>query len=289
MDMRYYILDVFTDQPFQGNPLAIVEGREGLESATMQEIAWEFNFSETLFLFPPANSQHDAAVRIFTPKCEVPFAGHPLLGAGWHLAQQSSGGKKNITLETQVGIIPLWLEGDQLFMSQLSPVFGANFHDLIALTGLLGLSPADLFPGLPCQAVSTGIPWLFVPLARADSLSRIELSFPPWQKVFEGFETDKIMAFAPLKDGSGCRCRAFAPLQGVKEDPATGSAQGALGAYLAQHHLFGKTNLRLTNQQGGEMGRPSLIEVVVHKETQDWVIQVGGQAIQFAQGTLQLP
>jgi len=297
-------VDVFTDRPFGGNPLAVCVEAPDLPADLMQAIAAEMNLSETTFVMPPSEVGSrdgcDWRVRIFTPRTELPMAGHPTLGTAFALRLEGRVPGDRVTFEEGVGPVPVRIEDRaegpvRVEMQQPAPQFGPTFPDREALARILGLAPRDLHPEWPAQVVSCGVPFLMVPLAHLDAARRARPALADWSRVLEAHDAPDIMVFS-LETESAERdvhARLFAPRLGVPEDPATGSAVGPLGAYLALRGAFGgggRCALRV--EQGIEMGRPSLLEVAVASPAAgggDWSVAVAGRCVSLGEGVLEIP
>jgi trans-2,3-dihydro-3-hydroxyanthranilate isomerase len=299
---KYYTADVFTDRPFGGNQLAVFPDARGLDSARMQAIAREFNFSETTFVLPPEDQKHTRRVRIFTPGAEIPFAGHPTVGTAHVLAAVGeiplAGDTTRIVLEENVGPVPVAIRAErgipvfaQLSVAKL-PEVGPPPPAPERLAAMLSLDPDDLLAGdLAPEAVSCGLPYLFIPLRSRDAVARARLRLDVWEETLRGYWTDDIFVFAldPERQGSDVRARMFAPGYGVPEDPATGSACVALGGYLATRDAREDGTLRWIVEQGFEMGRPSILEVEVDKHGGAiTAVRVGGSTVLVCEGQMEV-
>jgi trans-2,3-dihydro-3-hydroxyanthranilate isomerase len=270
----FYIVDVFAEERYAGNQLAVVLGAGDLSSGEMQRMASEMNYSETSFVLSGEGDAH--RVRIFTPTEELPFAGHPTLGTAYviqHTIIREPA--ERLVIEVPAGRIPVDL-GEVLWMRQLPPTFGEE-RDREAAARSLGLKECDLDPELPVETVSTGIPFLIVPLRDLDALRRCR---PPGMR-------ESIYAFCPGSHGDGpgdLSARMFAGGIGVAEDPATGSAAGCLAAYLVEHR-GAPVDLRV--EQGYEIGRSSLLHLRARRdETGTVQVSVGGRVQMVARGEL---
>jgi trans-2,3-dihydro-3-hydroxyanthranilate isomerase len=300
---RFTQVDVFTGTPFCGNPLAVVLDGRGLTGDQMQAIAREMNLSETTFILPPTDASAHVKVRMFTPQIELPFAGHPVVGTGYVLVTEGllprPAERFVIRLELGVGVLPVDVacaDGvvTQVIMTQRAPQFLAELpvDDVGRLARGLGIEAQDLLrTDLPTQLVSTGLPQLMVPVRSLAAMRAITLELGVLRTVCERYGTHSIYAFTceTVTASAHVHSRLFAPLAGVLEDPATGSASGALGAYLVHHRVFGGEAevIHLENEQGYEMGRPSriLIEVSRNGGTISRV-RVGGQVVKVVDGTI---
>jgi trans-2,3-dihydro-3-hydroxyanthranilate isomerase len=276
----FKIVDVFTDRPLAGNQLAVVLDAEGLEPASMQAIAREFNFSETTFVTPSFRPGCDWRVRIFTPLYELPMAGHPTVGTAVVLRQAGKAGDE-LVFELGVGPTPVAFGADGLaWMTQPEATFGAIVEDRELLASALSLSPEEIRADLPTQVVSCGNEFLFVPLSSLEALSRMQANMAVWDRATAILRRGGVYGFVETSRGR-VRARMFAPALGVPEDPATGSGAGPLGAYFARH--LGVTSLLI--EQGVEMGRPSTL----HADASAARPRVGGRAVIVASGELLLP
>jgi trans-2,3-dihydro-3-hydroxyanthranilate isomerase len=303
--LRYHIVDVFTDRQFGGNPLAVFTDGRGLSTETMQAIAKEMNLSETTFVLPPKDAANHYHVRIFTPGSELPMAGHPTVGTTFILARESmienserenDEGSTTVRLEEGVGLIPVqisWRDGtaDFIEMNQPPPTFGATFDDRAALAGVISLEASDIDARFPCQVVSCGVPFLFVPVTSLEAARRARPRLDLIEKVLPGFPPE-IFVFTTETEvpGSGVHSRMFAPGLGITEDPATGSANGPLGCYLVRHNVVASdTQLDITSEQGIEMGRPSFLRIRIdHDGEKITRVRVGGRCRYVGGGHLEL-
>ncbi len=312
-ERRYAFLlaDVFTDRIFAGNPLAILPEADGLTTRDMQRIAAEMNLSETVFVLPPRNPQALCRLRIFTPREELPLAGHPVVGSFFVLASRGAlgldralrevgTGNHRVHQECGAGVLPVDIrvkEGrvEQVVMTQAPPRFLKESIDRRALSGCLGLEEGDVLPGdLPAQVVSTAVPQLMAPVDSLAGMERIRMDAAALETFLAPLGAHCLMAFTRecVHPGSTAHARMFAPGLGVHEDPATGSAAGALGAWLVRHRLVvtDRNPAQLTIEQGHEMGRPGTIRVeVVHKGGNPVRVLVGGQAVEVAEGAIRVP
>jgi trans-2,3-dihydro-3-hydroxyanthranilate isomerase len=316
MEYQFYTADVFTQETFGGNPLAVFPQAQGLSPQQMQKIAGEINYSETVFVLPPETAEGTRRLRIFTPKSELPFAGHPTIGTAYVLA--SIGDiildKPEITIifEEGVGPVPVKIlsEAGQPIYTELTVTqlleFGTTAPDIKDLAEMLSLDPEDFLTGdYAPQAVSCGLPFLFIPLNSQEALARAKLKRDRWESLLANswadcvylftFETSSQSAFlrsqsaAVRSQSAAVRSRMFAPSLGIEEDPATGSAAAALGGYLG---IRDERNglLQWQIEQGIEMGRPSSLIVKTFK--QEGLIQkicVGGSSVMVIQGVMEIP
>ncbi|KMO33823.1 phenazine biosynthesis protein PhzF [Methylobacterium variabile] len=298
---RYATLDVFTERPLAGNPLAVVLDAEGLDDAAMQAIAREFNLSETVFVLPPAQSRHRARLRIFTPAQELAFAGHPTVGTAVLLAlgdrRAEVADAVAFGLEEQVGVVPCVVEtgegrGRARFrLPRLPESWGeGDGPDATGIAAGLGLSPSEIgFARHRPSRYSAGTPFHLVPVQGLDALGRaragadsLAAAFGPGAKVFlYTGETDAA--------GHSFRARMFAPGAGIAEDPATGGAVAAFAGALMQFEPLGSGTHDLVIAQGFEMGRPS--EIALQLVIEDGALraaEIGGSAVVVSEGELRL-
>jgi trans-2,3-dihydro-3-hydroxyanthranilate isomerase len=296
MPRRYEVFDVFTARPLAGNPLAVVLDAEGLDDEAMQAIAREFNLSETVFVRPAANPAHSAAVRIFTPARELPFAGHPTVGTAVCLAAArfSDPGEHDavIVLEEKVGAIRCGVRvSDSIGFAEFDcpklpePAAPAAPKEFIAAA--IDLSPADIgFENHVPSVWSAGVLYHYVPVRNMEALGRSRPSRVSWQ---QAFGSDGAFLYTRETEGHdhAFRARMFAPEHGIDEDPATGSAVAAFPGPVQQFDAMPDGDHAAIIEQGFEMGRPSLIRletaVAGGKLTN---VRIGGNAVRVAAGTL---
>lgn len=297
-------VDVFTDVPFGGNPLAVFPEAEGLTSEEMQKLAREMNLSETTFVLPPEAPGADFKVRIFTPAVELPFAGHPVVGTHWVLAHLGRVDLKEpvteVRFELGVGVLPADLEVadgrvDRVVITSDQPRFLMVLEDLTELAAGLGI-PAEAITdtGLPVQVVSTGMPTLMVPvrsLAEVQALDAGNLNVAALRRACEPVGTESVLLFTfeTERPEATVHVRMFAPALGVPEDPATGSANGTLGAYLVHHQAVtvSEGTNHFISEQGAEMGRPSTLHLLVDRAGGEVTrVRVGGQVVPVVEGTV---
>ena len=294
---QYRVLDVFTDTAYGGNPLAVLPEAEGLTEAQMQRIAREFNLSETVFVRPPRNRGETHRLRIYTPAIELPFAGHPTIGAALALAEEGwpenefvfgeGIGPVRVSLRQHKQLRSAWLWAAKL------PELGPNPPPVDALAALVSLRPTDILAGKwGPAAVSAGLPYLVIPVRDAATLARAELDMNRWREILKDWWANQVYVVAPLDGPQGTRYRArmFAPSLGFLEDPATGAAATAFPGWLVPR--LGATDgvLTVTVEQGIEMGRPSTIGIEVELSGGlITVVRVGGTAVSVATGTIRIP
>ena len=299
--LRFVQVDVFTDRVFGGNPLAVFLDGRGLDDERMQQIAREMNLSETVFLLPPATAESAAALRIFTPAREVPFAGHPTIGTAWVLAAQglASRNTARFVLEEKIGPVTVELEGDParpdfIWMTQGAATLDAPLENRAALASALGLGAEDLLDGAPVQPGSTGSTFLFVPLRDRETVDRAQLDVARLLATMGERPRMGVFVFAPDPDPRAGRVhsRMFAPhTSGVPEDPATGSASGPLAAYLVRHGLVkAADDVRIVSEQGTKMRRQSFVHIrLAMTGERIETIRVGGSVVPVLEGELRIP
>jgi len=295
----YHLVDVFTDRPFGGNPLAVfLEGGE-IPERSMQAIAKELNLSETTFVLPPQDSANDFRVRIFTPMQELPMAGHPTVGTTFVLARtgliSSAAARTTITLEEGVGLIPVtidWQSGQPSFieMRQPLPKFSPPFEDRRGIAEMLSLEPEAIRADLLVQVVSCGVPFLFVPVTSLEAIRRVRFRSDVAERLTVEAGNTFVFTMETEFAGSHVHSRMLAPLLGVPEDAATGGASGPLGCYLVQHGLVeSEGELRCVSEQGIEMGRPSFLHIRIrHTGGEITAVHVGGTCCYMGSGQLEL-
>jgi trans-2,3-dihydro-3-hydroxyanthranilate isomerase len=293
MKLSYMLLDVFTTERLKGNPLAVVLKADGLLDDQMQAIAAEFNLSETVFIHKPQFERHSAAVRIFTPKVELPFAGHPTVGAAVVLGMQTR--STAVRIEEKVGVITCVMErvdketGHARFALPKLPEEIGKAPSRAAIATALGLDLDEIGCGPYEPAVySAGNPFYLLPVRDAAALRRIKVERRGWDEHFPiGRGSIYVFTRTPDERENDFAARMFAPGMGLGEDPATGSAAAALIGLIARHEGNGQHEFRL--RQGHEMGRPSLISIQVRKDN-DVLTHggIGGHAVIVGEGTLNL-
>ena len=277
---KFHTLDVFTDVKFGGNPLAVFTDGTGLSGHDMQAIAAEINYSETCFVLPPSNPAHAAHVRIFTPKNELPFAGHPNVGTGFLLARYpelipGSHEHSGFVFEEAAGLImitPTYDETGTLVATtitapQTTSMFGER--PVTPIAAAVGLAPEDITTHrTPPIIAGTGVPFAFAEVSSRLSLAKAAPDLEAFREAQEahGYKGDFFSVMLFFEDPTGVlHARMFAPLAGIIEDPATGSACTALGGLLAQINAIQDGEFCFTINQGDDMGRPSRLRVSVTK------------------------
>ncbi len=298
MKYRFLTCDVFTETRFGGNPVAVLPHADGLSDAQMQQVAREFNFSESTFVFP-AEAGHDRKVRIFTPAREIPFAGHPNVGTAYVLASIGEfgaiRGAKTVTFEEQAGLVAVRIQeqGGKITSCELAAPQPLSIGKEFAVqhaAAAVSLAPEDVVTKYhPPQLVGVGLPFLFAELRDRAALERAKANISGLEFLAAQGIWPSVFLYVRVSDGFDIRARMFAPLAGVPEDPATGSASCALAGLLAHHSApsTGSFNWRIA--QGVEMGRPSTL--LARAEKKDGAVQgtwVGGACVMVSEGEISL-
>jgi trans-2,3-dihydro-3-hydroxyanthranilate isomerase len=296
MQRRYVTVDVFTDRPFGGNPLAVVLDAEGLSTEEMQAVAREFNYSETTFVLPPRDAAHDAEVRIFTVNSEIPFAGHPNVGTAYVLATRAKSPPARLLFEEKAGLVPVEIlsEGGKVLSAELTaPQALKRLTQLSAeqAAACLSLSAADVRTDRHApHVISVGLPFLAVELASREALRRARPNADAFAKTFPVDESDAVYFYTrDVPEGEkpcDVQARMFHPgASGLSEDPATGSATAAAAALLAELDGRADGELKLCIGQGVDMGRPSLLLTRVVKRGGKVIsAHVGGGCVPMMEG-----
>lgn len=292
---RYLHYDVFTDVPLAGNQLAVFTDTAGLTAAQMQAMTRETKFSECTFVQPSELAGTDVRLRIFGPANEMQFAGHPVIGSAFALADDGAIaiGRQELTFGLGLGptLVELEWQGDRLqfaWMTQQRPVYGPAFPAPAALAAALGLDPTALRPGVAPQEVSCGSPFMFVPLGSRAAVDQAVVSIPAVTAAFEAAKLTRrglfIFSTEPGADGATCYSR----MMGANEDPATGSASGPLGCYLVKHGLVPADKAgTIVSSQGVKMGRPSRIHIKLDLTGSEITrVRVGGTSVLVGEGRL---
>jgi trans-2,3-dihydro-3-hydroxyanthranilate isomerase len=306
MRLDYYVIDVFTDKRFGGNPLAVVLAADGLETARMQEIAREFNLPETVFVCKPQNRAHTARLRIFTPVSELQFAGHPTVGTAALLGElrtsaandNGTSGDALIVLEEGIGIVRVGVRmraGTATFAEFDAPRLPEESGGLASaerLAAAVGLIPAEIgFENHKPTRYSAGNAFAFVPVASLDAMAKARISTPHWETGLSGQGLIGMFLYCreTVHTTSSFHARMFAPHMGIPEDPATGSAAAAFAGVLHRFDGLPDGTHKRVIEQGFEMGRPSLIalslELAGAKLT---AVRIGGHAVRVAEGKIEV-
>jgi trans-2,3-dihydro-3-hydroxyanthranilate isomerase len=289
----FYIVDVFAEEKYAGNQLAVVRNAATLSDVEMQKVAGEMNYSETTFILSDGQRGGGYDVRVFTPKTEVPFAGHPVLGTAFIIQREIIQKPVEVVLLNlkigQISVTPNYRDGevDVLWMKQMQPSFG-RILDFEQTSKVLSLDVKEIDHRFPVQEVSTGLPFLIVPLRTLDGLKRAKINKDRYFELIRNLEAKGILIFCPetRKRGNDLSVRAFGDYYGIPEDPATGSANGCLAAYLLKHCYFGEDALDLRVEQGYEIARPSLLFLKAEDKDGQIDVSVGGKVVMVAKGEL---
>jgi trans-2,3-dihydro-3-hydroxyanthranilate isomerase len=289
--MNYYIVDVFAESKYAGNQLAVFLGEDvkHLSDAEMLQIAREINYSETTFITSTEMENDGYNVRIFTPKKELPFAGHPTLGTAYiiqkAMLQQPI---EKVILNLKVGQIPVTFIGESepvLWMKQNAPIFDKKLT-AEQVAPVLNLELHEIDHDYPIQEVSTGVPFIIVPLKTHKALKKAKVNVDKLFALVENTDAKCILIFCPetYHPENQLSVRMFAHYLGIPEDPATGSANGCLAGYLAEYHYFGDDQVNVRVEQGYEIDRASLL--LLKSEKKDGIIDVcvGGKVVMVAKG-----
>lgn len=300
MSLKFCTLDVFTDHRFGGNPLAVFTDVPELPTEFMQNIAREFNLSETVFIVKPRDPRAKRRLRIFTPARELPFAGHPTIGAAFVLVEEGlagvTGAAGEFLLEEEIGLVPISVrrQADGAWFIQFTtatlPEEGPPPPTTSELATLLSVDESDIMKDADfAQFFSCGVPFLFVPVRDRTVLARITINPVASRALQASVGASQLFVFChdPEREDSNIRARMFAPELGVAEDPATGSAVAAFGGYLARRSWHKDGTLRWTIEQGFEMRRPSLLYLEVDLANGAvTAVRVGGTAVRMSEGSL---
>ncbi len=298
MGYRYFICDVFTDRRFGGNQLGVLPDARGLTDRQMQQIAREFNFAESTFVLPPERGQ-TRRVRIFTPTKEVPFAGHPNVGTAFTLASIGEfgtiDGSMTVTFEEIAGLVPVAIErrADGKLWCELSAPeklsIGKKFSaEMLAAAVSLNADDVVTATHLPLVA-SVGLPFIVAELRDRAALERARCFMPGVDAIAAQGVVPDIHLYVQSHDDFTIRARMFAPLDGVPEDPATGSANAALAALLTHCKPEQEGDFRWRIAQGVEMGRPSVLEARTEKRGgQVTAARIGGGSVLVSEGTIEV-
>ena len=287
----YYIVDVFAEEKYAGNQLAVFLNGSLYSDKEMQQIAKEINFSETTFIMADSIDGDSAPVRIFTPAEELPFAGHPTLGTAFIIQQEIIGEPiPSLTLDLKIGKILVTFnyvdnKPDILTMQQIEPTFGKVFKKE-ELCHVLNIDPNDIDDAFPIEETSTGMPDIMVPLKTLDAVKRCRIDTKKYYDLIENLDSKAIMVFVRetyFKENQ-LNVRMFANYFGVPEDPATGSSNGALAGYLIKNRYFDTDKINIRVEQGYEIDRPSLLYLKAEESDGKIDIRVGGKVVKIAKG-----
>jgi trans-2,3-dihydro-3-hydroxyanthranilate isomerase len=301
--LEYLHFDVFTNRRFEGNQLAVFRDAQGLDAAAMQTIAREMNFSESTFLLPAERPDTDVRMRIFTPGVELPMAGHPTIGSTFALAHLGTIARGRESFVFGLGVGPTRVElawnADGLsfaWMDQRPPEYRTPAVSATQVAQAVGVDEAAYrTTGLPVEEISCGVPFIYIPLATRAAVDAAEPDMSALRRLRSAFPSNHIGVFVftteATEPGVTVYSRMFGPGLGVPEDPATGSASGPLGCYLVKHGLVaGAAANAIVSWQGVAMGRPSRLHIKIASGADGAItrVQVGGQSVLVAEGTLQI-
>ena len=289
---RFHVVDVFAEQRYAGNPLAVVLGCDDLSDATMQAIAAETNYSETTFVDPRPEADGGWRVRLFTPAREIDFAGHPILGTAWvirgHLAPAASGSLRLNLRQAGVDVVFEADDAGEIGWFRAPPVSAGPTCDRASMAAALGLTPEDIDDRAPVQQYGAGTSAMIVPLRSLDALRRARLDLAAYAPLLAaGFPPLTYLCCRQTREpGSDLAARFFFEAHGVREDPATGNGAAFLGAWLLAHGWLGGDDLSLRIEQGHELQRPSRVRLRARRTESGDVIFVGGRVIPAFVGEL---
>ena len=294
-EFEYYLVDVFTNKQYGGNPLAVFPEADEIPENLMQKIANELNLSETTFILQPSSKDSDCKVRIFTPVVELPMAGHPTIGTAFVILRNELIKPHNdnfLMFEEGVGPIKVYFnhqENDswEVTMVQPLPSFSNIYEDRNKIAQLLSLENSAIDPELPIQIISCGVPFVYIPIKSMDEIKAAKVRLDLLEEYLGNYESQALFLFTreTVNPSSTVHCRMFAPTLGVMEDPATGSASGPLGAYMVKYGLSDGKNI--ISEQGFEMGRPSIINTDIDVNNENISsVKVGGNTVSVGKGKM---
>lgn len=293
MSNRFFIVDVFAEGPYSGNPLAVVLDADNLSADTMQKLAAEINFSETTFVGSIPGPEGGYRVRIFTPAREIAFAGHPILGTAWVIRRHiAPGGTGSTLMNLSVGQIPVTFEpaanGGEAAWFLAPPMSLGPLCPPEQIAEALGVSPEDIATENPVQQVSAGVSAIIVPLRSLEALRRSRLNLERFAPLSSRGFPPLVYLFCPeTHHPQNDLCvRFFFEAHGVREDPATGNGAAFLGAYLLAHQVYPGSDLSLRIEQGYGMNRPSLVLLRARQMGAWQEVRVGGSIVPLIEGTL---
>jgi len=295
LTLKYCIVDVFAPDKFSGNQLAVFRDGSSLTGGKMQAIAREMNFSETTFILSDEENDGGYDVRIFTPAAELPFAGHPTLGTAYIIQQEIIRRTiEKVNLNLKVGRIPVTFNYENerpglLWMKQNEPEFGGTF-DKTTVATILNLKKADIDDRYPIEEVSTGFYAAIIPLKTIDAVRRARVNVPELLRYIQDKKAKTLLIFCPetFHPENDLHVRFFADYLGIQEDPATGSANGCLAAYLVKNRFLGGDSIDVRVEQGYEIKRPSLLLLMAGRSHGKINVHVGGQVQMIARGEMYL-
>lgn len=293
MNPAFFVVDVFAQQPYCGNQLAVVMGAQALPDEQMQKIAAEINFSETTFVSPSPEPDGSYRVRIFTPAREIAFAGHPILGTAWVIREYAGQGRGSaLRLKLAVGEIAVNFEvdaggGETVWFTAPPSTLGAT-HAAGSIALALGIAVQDIDTASPVQTVSAGVSALIVPLRSQQALSRHTMDAAAFARLSAQGLPSLVYLYCrePRSAANDLCARFFFEAHGPREDPATGNGAAFLGAYLLEHGIFAATGFSLRIEQGHEVRRPSLVLLRARRDGGKTVVSVGGSVVPVVRGEL---
>ena len=293
--LEFHTLDVFTDTPFAGNPLAVVLGADGLTTGQMQTIAREFNLSEAIFVMAPRDPAHTARVRIFFPTAEIPFSGHPTIGCAILLADQHHSGDFStvVTLEEEAGLVPVTVsrQGAEITAELTAPVLpypAGGGADPALLAAALDVALTDIGPHAP-GTHEGGPRFTYAPLRSLEALARARPVEPYWSQLMAAHGVDSAYLYT-VGTAVNYQARMFSPTAGIPEDPATGSATALLASQLLANGEVPDGTTVLHLRQGVEMGRPSALRLTIEAENGALSrIRIAGSAVPVGTGRIRRP
>ncbi len=291
-------IDVFSEVPFGGNPLAVFTEAAGLNSDEMQKIAREMNLSETTFILTPEHPDADFKIRIFTPVNELPFAGHPVIGTAHAIVEKEMvrkpSPKVQIKMELDVGIVNVEVEGkddeiEKITMHQRLPHFMDCPADVTLIASILDIDEQSIVKtGLAPEIVSTGLPFIIVPLDSLETVGELEINYPliNQNKDILGGLPIAVFTRETVDGTASVHVRVFATEYGVPEDPVTGSAAGCIASYLVKYGVM-KGGVPFFIEQGLEVDRPGRVEVEIKTEGDNITdVLVGGKTVTILDGAI---
>ena len=292
-DHTFYIVDVFAEQKYAGNQLAVVRNAADIPDDQMLRITKEMNYSETTFVLSDEENNGGYDVRIFTPGAEVPFAGHPTLGTAFVIRHEiAKQVVDTIKLNLKVGQIPITFKKtgqgeDILWMRQIEPTFATTL-DAKPISQVLGIDPKQIDDRFPIQEVSTGMFFIIVPLKDLASVKQARIDKDRYFNLVEKTQAKVILIFCneTYHQDNDLNVRVFCDYVGIPEDPATGSGNGCLAGYLVKHRYFGSDSIDIRVEQGYEIGRPSLLFLKAQDKDGKIEVNVGGKVVMIAKGKL---
>jgi trans-2,3-dihydro-3-hydroxyanthranilate isomerase len=293
MDLPYYLVDVFTTAPLEGNPLAVFPDATGVELGTMQRIARELNLSETTFILPQESNDRRTRVRIFTPNHEMQFAGHPTIGTASVMRRLGivPRSAKHFVLQENLGDVAVRVDDgeDPIIWLTTPPIEKLAEYPRERCAAILGLQLHQLVADVPCELLSAGNSIIFVAVDNPAAVDQARLDSAVFEQVVKDRSTPTCV-FVFAATGTGAYSRMFAPQLGIVEDPATGSAAGPLALFMMKYNLARSGDgTRFVSEQGTKMGRRSLLHVNVHGEMGAGGIEVGGHVAELATAVMRIP